>query len=133
MNKSLGPICSSGTNTASTDHDLIGDLLGLPADAVAEALADYDLRTLGTMCESELKDAGLTPAEALRTATANAAIALGAENEIGRIKPGLLADIVIVDGDPLTDVSDLLNVSGVLTNGRYRTLNELTKMVSDTD
>ncbi len=70
-------------------------------------------------------DAGLTPAEALRTATANAAIALGAENEIGRVQPGLLADLVIVDGDPLTDVTDMLNVSGVMSNGRYRTLAEL--------
>jgi imidazolonepropionase-like amidohydrolase len=70
-------------------------------------------------------DAGLTPAEALRTATANAAIALGAENEIGRVQPGLLADLVIVDGDPLTDVTDMLNVSGVMSNGRYRNLAEL--------
>ena len=70
-------------------------------------------------------DAGLTPAAALKTATSNAATALGAEKSIGRIQPGMLADLVIVDGDPLSDVMDLLNVSGVMTNGRYFTIMEL--------
>jgi len=67
-------------------------------------------------------DAGLTPAEALKTATTHAATELGADQEIGRLQPGMLADLVIIDGDPLTDITDLLNVSGVMTNGRYFTL-----------
>jgi len=70
-------------------------------------------------------DAGLTPAAALRTATTNAAKAMGATAEVGRIEAGMLADLVIVDGDPLTRVTDLINVQGVMLNGRYRSLNEL--------
>ena len=75
-------------------------------------------------------DAGLTPAEALQTATTHAAAELGADQEIGRIQPGLLADLVIIDGDPLTDITDLLNVSGVMVNGRYFTLEELIGLIA---
>jgi len=69
--------------------------------------------------------AGLTPAEALRTATVNAAAALGATAKVGQIKAGLLADLVIIDGDPLTQVTDLMQVSGVMKNGVYWSVAEL--------
>lgn len=46
---------------------------------------------------------GLTPAEALTAATATAARALGLEDELGTVEPGKLADLVVVDADPLTD------------------------------
>ncbi|MGI9289928.1 MAG: amidohydrolase family protein [Gammaproteobacteria bacterium] len=70
-------------------------------------------------------DARLTPAEALRTATANAALALGAADDVGTLTPGKLADILIVKGDPLSNVQDLFNLQGVMLNGQYRTLEEL--------
>jgi len=70
-------------------------------------------------------DAGLSPAAALRTATTNAAQAMGAIAEVGRIEAGMLADLVIVDGDPLTRITDLINVQGVILNGRYRSLDQL--------
>ncbi len=63
-------------------------------------------------------DAGLTPAEAIQAATVNAAKALGAEDDIGRIAPGMLADLIIVDGDPLANITDLMNVRVVMQNGR---------------
>ena len=49
--------------------------------------------------------AGLTPAEALATATTNAARLMGMPNKIGAIAPGFYADIVAVDGDPLRDIN----------------------------
>ena len=70
-------------------------------------------------------NAGLTPAAALRTATSNAADAMGAGAQAGRISPGRLADMLIVAGDPLGDIGDLLNVQGVMLNGRYHTLEAL--------
>jgi imidazolonepropionase-like amidohydrolase len=69
--------------------------------------------------------AGLTPAQALRTATSQAADALGVGGEIGRIRQGQLADLLIVEGDPLAEITDLLRVSAVMRGGRYFLLEEL--------
>lgn len=48
--------------------------------------------------------AGMTPAQALATATTNAAALLGLEGSLGTVAPGYLADLVAVEGDPLTDI-----------------------------
>jgi len=48
--------------------------------------------------------AGMTPEQALRTATVNGAELLGMEKSLGAIKPGYLADLVAVEGDPLADI-----------------------------
>ena len=48
--------------------------------------------------------AGMTPEQALRAATANGAELLGMEKSLGAIRPGFLADIAAVDGDPLADI-----------------------------
>jgi len=49
--------------------------------------------------------AGMTPEEALKTATTNAADLLGKKDEIGAVSPGYFADLVAVDGDPLADIN----------------------------
>src|SRR5882762_2602189 len=62
--------------------------------------------------------AGMTPEQALRTATTNAAELLGKEKELGAVAPGYFADLVAVEGDPLTDVSVVLdNVKWVMKGG----------------
>jgi hypothetical protein len=66
-----------------------------------------------------LAAAGLTPEQALRAAGVNATAALGLGLQLGRIAPGSLADLVIVDGDPLTDIDATLNVVAVVRNGRF--------------
>ena len=48
--------------------------------------------------------AGMTPEEALKTATVNAADLLGMGTSLGCVKPGCFADLVAVDGDPLADI-----------------------------
>jgi imidazolonepropionase-like amidohydrolase len=69
--------------------------------------------------------AGLSPFDTLRTATAGAAQAMGAAGDLGVIEAGALADMVIIDGDPLADVTDLMNVNAVISNGRYYSLDDL--------
>jgi imidazolonepropionase-like amidohydrolase len=62
--------------------------------------------------------AGMTPEEALKTATANAAELLGKGNELGAVGPGFFADLVAVEGDPTADVGVVVeNVKWVMKGG----------------
>ncbi len=54
-----------------------------------------------------VREIGLTPLQAIRCATAEGARALRMEGEVGQIVPGMLADLLLVDGDPATDVTVL--------------------------
>lgn len=65
-----------------------------------------------------LRAAGIPALELLRAATINAAQALGLSDSLGRIAPGVLADIIAVEGDPLTDVTSLQRVRFVMSRGR---------------
>jgi imidazolonepropionase-like amidohydrolase len=60
---------------------------------------------------------GMTPAQAIRSATFNAAELLGMQNDLGSIAPGKYADMVAVKGDPLTDVAVLQKIDFVMKGG----------------
>lgn len=63
--------------------------------------------------------AGLTPAQALETATTNAAALLGMQDQLGAVAPGYFADLVAVEGDPLTDINVAIQgVRWVMKDGR---------------
>jgi hypothetical protein len=80
-----------------------------------------------------LAGAGLDTEHVLRTAGINAAAALGLGLQLGRIAPGASADIVLVDGDPLTDIDAALNVVGVVRNGRFFSAIGLIERVKQTE
>ena len=62
--------------------------------------------------------AGMTPEQALRTATTNAAELLGKEKELGAVAPGYFGDLVAVEGDPLADIdAAIYNVKWVMKGG----------------
>ncbi len=69
--------------------------------------------------------AGLTPQQTLRAIGVNAAAALLADPFLGRIATGASADLVFVDGDPLLDIRDALNVVAVVRNGRFYSVSGL--------
>ena len=65
-----------------------------------------------------LVSSGLTPLEALRTATYNPASFLGALDSLGTIGEGKIADLVLLDADPLKDIGNTRRISAVIANGR---------------
>ncbi|WP_369025564.1 amidohydrolase family protein [Qipengyuania sp. RANM35] len=60
---------------------------------------------------------GMTPIEAIRAATVNAAQALGQSGQVGVVKPGSWGDLIAVSGDPLADVGELADVDAVVKSG----------------
>jgi imidazolonepropionase-like amidohydrolase len=63
-------------------------------------------------------EAGLTPLDVLRAATTHGARALDRDGDVGRIAPGALADLVILDADPVADVANLARIRRVIKDGR---------------
>jgi hypothetical protein len=66
-----------------------------------------------------LVEAGLTPLESLRTATINPATYLNREKDLGSVEQGKLADLVLLDANPLDDIRNLRLIHGVFLNGRF--------------
>jgi imidazolonepropionase-like amidohydrolase len=60
---------------------------------------------------------GLTPLQAITSATSSAAELLGWSDRVGRVAPGLYADLIAVSGDPLADVTELERVAFVMKGG----------------
>jgi hypothetical protein len=80
---------------------------------------------------ANLVAAGLTPYEALRTATSNPADFLGALNEFGTVSVGRRADVILIDRNPLQDIKALSEISGVMIRGRWMPRKDLQKMLAD--
>ncbi|MFQ5645055.1 MAG: amidohydrolase family protein [Thiogranum sp.] len=82
--------------------------------------AIYAVQGIATHDEMKLMlDAGLSPWAILRAATVNAARAAGVENTLGTVETGKAADLVMVSGNPLFDISILREPRAVIKNGQY--------------
>ena len=77
--------------------------------------------------------AGFTPLEALQTATWNPAKFLGKEKELGTIEKGKLADLVLLDANPLDDIRNTQKIAGVIADGRYFSRADLEKMLANVE
>jgi predicted amidohydrolase YtcJ len=90
---------------AATDVDIP---LGVPGLSLHEELAT-------------LVEAGLTPLEALRAATLDPARVLGLADSLGKVESGKLADLVLLDANPLEDIRNTRRIRAVVADGRlYR-------------
>ena len=74
--------------------------------------------------------AGFTPMEALQTATLNPAKFFGMDDRLGTIEKGKLADMVLLDANPLDDIRNTQKIAAVIVNGRYLSRAELDKMLA---
>ncbi|MFD4637618.1 amidohydrolase family protein [Lentzea sp. NPDC058436] len=75
--------------------------------------------------------AGLTPDQALRSATSEAARCLGREHESGTVTPGKQADLVVLDADPLRDITNVSRIHAVVSRGRYLGPAERTRILHE--
>lgn len=94
-----------------------GILIGVGTDLILENFRDLPYAYLWEL-ESYL-ESGFTASEALVAATRDSARILGLEDKIGTVEVGKLADLLIVEGDPLTDLGALANVAEVFRDGYW--------------
>jgi imidazolonepropionase-like amidohydrolase len=101
-------------------------------------LAGTDCLTSGVICGFSLHDelallveAGLTPKEALESATRLPAQWLGTDVDRGTIEVGKRADLVLLNADPLADIGNARKIAGVFVNGRFTPRATLDAMLAD--
>jgi imidazolonepropionase-like amidohydrolase len=88
--------------------------MGVPIVAGTDSITQFGDYALGLEL---LHRAGLSPMEVIMSATSLAAQALGMESQIGVLRPGMLADLVYVEGNPLRRLEALSEVVAVVSNG----------------
>jgi imidazolonepropionase-like amidohydrolase len=66
-----------------------------------------------------LADGGLSPLQAIRSATMNGAYYLGMENEIGSIEVGKLADFIVLEANPLENLNNISTIKYTVANGHF--------------
>jgi hypothetical protein len=106
------------------------DVMGWP---VVSAPAARGMSLPGFSLHTELAlevFAGLTPLEVLQAATLNPAIMLGATDSLGTVAAGKLADLVLLDADPLMNISNITLIRAVVENGRYFDRDALDRLVA---
>ena len=92
---------------------------GIPIAVGTDSQGAGRLQGLWEQLELELLvEAGLTPMEAIRAATVNSARFLGIENRFGTLQPGKVADFIILNSDPLSDISNSRDIDAVWMNGQ---------------
>ncbi len=88
-----------------------GLLIGAGTDTLGELVRELEM----------FRECGMSPMDCLRTATINAARILKLESEVGSLEADKLADILIVEGDPLQDLSRLRSITAVMKGGEWVT------------
>ena len=68
-------------------------------------------------------DAGLGPAQVLLAATRGGAQVMGRSSELGRLEPGMLADLLVLDADPLVNIRNARRIALVVAGGRIEQCN----------
>jgi Tol biopolymer transport system component len=134
----VGTLTDYATSSSSTPRGAERDAALKPYEATIKAIAaaggtiiagtDSPVVPYGLGLDVEIESyvhAGLTPFQALQTATANAAQALGVGNELGTIERGKIADLTFLGGDPLADIKNLRDVRRVMRGGRLYVVNDL--------
>jgi len=102
------------------------------AGSDAAALNTYVYPAESFIQELEImSDAGLTPLQILQASTMNGAIFFGIENTTGSIDTGKNADLVVLNDNPLENISAIRNINSVIVRGKYYSRTDLDKMLDE--
>ena len=113
----------NGRTTTRTDR-----LIGSHSYKIALAGA---VRAHTTRTRRELFRLGMTPQEALYTATVRPAEFFGLDSEMGELRAGFIADGVLLDANPLQNIRHTRRVQGVLHRGRFLNRPDLDRLVAE--
>ena len=80
-----------------------------------------------------LVQAGLSPMEALQSATLNPARFLGKEKELGTVEKGKIADLVLLEANPLEDIRNTTKINSVVLNGRLLERKALDQLLTEVE
>ena len=97
---------------------------------------DFPMGVPGLSLHEELVrlvEAGLTPLEALQAATLNPARVLGREDSLGRIEPGKLADLVLLDANPLENIRNTQKIDAVVADGQLYRRADLDRLLAEVE
>ena len=118
-------------------HDIHATLVRAAHNAGVPVLAGSDVPNPnmypGSSLHDELEElvhAGLSPLEALRTATVNPARFLDREHDLGSVTVGKLADLVVLSANPMDDIRRIRQIELVVTNGRVYTRGDLDRLLA---
>lgn len=119
-----------------TELDLVGEMnrLRVPILAGTDCPAAYVVAGFSLHDElALLVKAGLTPIEALQTATRNPAEYLGELSSHGTIEVGKTANLIVLDADPLKDISNTTRINAVIQKGFYLSRDGLDKILANVE
>jgi imidazolonepropionase-like amidohydrolase len=107
---------------------------GVPLLAGTDTMNPYCLPGFSLHDElARLVQAGLTPLQALQAATRDAARFLGKEDSLGTIEQGKLADLLLLDKDPLADIHATTQIRAVVQGGRLFTRQQLDGLLASAE
>ena len=104
----------------------------MPGTDVASLLI-YPGYSLHDELQLLVKDVGLTPMEAIISATRYPAEFFGMQKTLGTIEKGKIADLVLLEENPLADIKNTKQIAAVVLHGRYFSKEALGKMLSDVE
>ena len=113
---------------------LVGEMEGAGVPLLAGSDAANPFVIWGFSLHEELVlmvEAGLSPLQALQAATLNPARFMEATDSVGKVQNGLLADLVLLDGNPLDDIRNTRKIAAVVLSGRYMDRRELDRLLAE--
>jgi Amidohydrolase family len=118
-----------GKNIFAKDLEVVGEMKQAGVAILGGTDGPYPQGGEALHTELELLvEAGLIPLEALQSASRDAAAAMGVSKDVGTVEVGKTADLVLLDADPLTNISNTRKIDAVILHGRLFSKDDFSSM-----